>query len=239
MKAKTLRTAIWAICAILSFTASASVYDPAADFSLDSNPNGPWSYGSKGAVTGALTLFTEHSSGSQTEGWRGSSTWPDSYPAIQHNWSGVVFDDGGGWVVPPGGMDLAAGPYGKYADLRFTAPLSGTYDIVGVFTSNMHSYGGFAGATVDVHVQVNDGTPFLDGLILRYGDAVPFSQRLTLGKGDTVDFLVGPGGNGFLADSAGLQTVITAVPESATAWTGALAAAGMVAGLLPRKTPRQ
>ena len=50
-----LTAAMVALC--FASLAQAAVYDVANDFSIASNPNGVWTYGSENALGDALTLF--------------------------------------------------------------------------------------------------------------------------------------------------------------------------------------
>ena len=48
-------------CALMCAAAQAQTYDPVADFSVKSNPNGVWSYGTLSAVTGGtFSSFSIH-----------------------------------------------------------------------------------------------------------------------------------------------------------------------------------
>ena len=85
----------------------AAMYDPAADFSAGSNPNGPWSYGYRDTASAAFTPVTATFNYGTLDAWARATTWPDDYPTIQHNGTATPYDNGSGYVVPVGGLDLA------------------------------------------------------------------------------------------------------------------------------------
>src|SRR5690348_16900790 len=114
-------------------------YSGQGDFSVTQNPNGVWSYGYEAVLGGAFTRYTVSSS----SGFIG--------------WFGPVLGDPGG----PPGFPLIIGPTATtppllnihpspelYSVLRWTAPATGRWDVVGDFT-------GTGLTTTDVHILRN------------------------------------------------------------------------------------
>jgi hypothetical protein len=206
--------------------AHSASFDPAADFSLAGNPNGPWSYGYSQTPGGPLILHATSGGGDGLEFWntdisiglpwvvRNSTTTPV-------NWAGTT-------VFAPGALSLHPGPNGQMAILRFTVPSTGQYSIDGAFFGQDY----VGPTTTDVHVLLN-GTSIFDGVVSDFGTSQPFNTTLALASGSYLDFVVGFGSNQtYLYDSTGLSVLITPVPEPR-----ALALAGVAAGLLclPRR----
>ncbi|MGH7869477.1 MAG: hypothetical protein ACREP9_18055, partial [Candidatus Dormibacteraceae bacterium] len=124
------------------------VFDAGADFSASSNPTGPWSYGYRTQMSSSFTTFsTAFVYGDSLDTWARSSTSPDDLPWIQHNGSGVVFNDGTGYVLQPGGLSMHPGHGGELADLLFTAPVSGTFSLSGSFFSTQGAVGPYPATT--------------------------------------------------------------------------------------------
>jgi hypothetical protein len=194
------------------------VFDAAADFSISGNPNGVWSYGYSGALGGTYNLLA----GSATSLFGNSNFDAWLLPVVQHPFVAIngasTVQQGAGLRLPPGGLGLHPGPNAnnEFAIVRWTAPVSGFYDVDAAFTDR--DYGAPGGATTDVHVLVN-GSSLYDGIINRNGwglGPTPFSAALSFTAGDTVDFVVGRGSNDtYFADSTGLDATISlsVVPE--------------------------
>ncbi len=218
------------LSAKLTLVAPASgqtVYDAAADFTKESvaahaNPNGPWSYGYRAsAESSALTLFpssgvsapwravTEDVQGWWLEPSRGFDHVP---PYVLANMGtktvSSTFHPFSTGTLPPGAMYVhpAAGAT-AYAVVRWTAPATGSYLIDTVFTGIDSR-----GTTTDVHVIMNGQELFAGDI--RGGLNTPTNvasdkETISVTKGDTIDFAVGPGGNGYIGDSTGLAAKIT------------------------------
>ena len=196
----------------------AIVYDAALDFSLNSNPNGVWSYGYSDTLGSTFVLDdlnAQESSGLYT--WRNASQEPNG-PNFAYNptASPIIIDDtatGGTdhMVWAPYQLSLGPGSGFQYSVLRFTPPESGEYQVQGAFSSVDQYYG----AKTDVHILVN-GTSFFDGLVWGTDSVVSFDQPLQLNVGDVLDFAVGPFGGNWGWDTTGLSATITPVPEPST-----------------------
>lgn len=165
-------------------------YSAQGDFSATQNPNGVWSYGYEAVLGGAFTRYALSSS----SGFIG--------------WFGPVLGDPGG----PPGFPLIIGPTATnppllnihpspelYSVLRWTAPASGRWDVVGDFA-------GTGLTTTDVHI-LRNGVSLLASP-LNNSDSVPYSMVVTVNAGDMIDFAVGPGPT---ADSANDSTNTRAV----------------------------
>jgi len=121
-----------AICtaSLLTFTASAQVWNPTTEFSIASNPNGVWSYGWSPTNFSIFTLHTPRTKPDTPLKW-GSWLSPDSAPQIWLNISGSAR-----YGVSPGQLSLHPGPRGEAEILRFTKPAAlgrGTLRVEGRF----------------------------------------------------------------------------------------------------------
>lgn len=196
---------------------SAVIYDAAADFSLNSNPAGVWSYGYSANLGGAMSLDGENLA--ESHGlyvWRETGSGQNG-PAFAYNptpnpitISGLT--DLSIWNA----HQLSASPgsiYFEYSVLRFSAPESGQYQVQGVFSSVDQFYG----ATTDVHL-LRNGISIYDGLLSGGITAsASFNQSVLLNAGDTLDFAVGPDGYGGGWDATGIDALVIPVPEPAAA----------------------
>lgn len=174
---------------------AAAAWDIAADYSLTSNPAGPWSYGRAWTVGApAIDLFTVR--------W-GDSGW----------YMGNVGH--GGPSMQAGVLLWAKNNTNGYPVLRWTAPASGRYCVAVTFTG-ADSRGG------DNHVYVvKNGTPLFGGRIQLYlQELVYASSDIDLATGEYIDFTAQWGGevnseygwvrvSGFVASAVDCATSIT------------------------------
>lgn len=192
------------------------VYDGAADFSPTLNPNGVWSYGWSSDIGNTFNLDTESGTfaflGTEYPGldyWARNSV---SYPIILHNGTSepitMVRGNGHDLEFLPGELVQHPGSDNSYSLLRWTAPNAGVFEVASVFMGTDP-----LGVTSDVHVVLNDSSIY-DGYVNGYGDSSKqvFSLTLTLVAGDTIDFAVGAGGNGYIADTTTTAVSINPVP---------------------------
>jgi hypothetical protein len=164
------------------------VFDAAADFSLASNPNGPWTYGAT-QVLGTITPFTV---GDTTSGLPGFSLWHIApgiteslgAPVVAINVSNTTHPRG----IRPGELAYHPGP-DSFGVIRWTAPAAGQFDIKALFT------GGDLGDT-EVFV-LRGATPLFCGDINGFGDVETLRRGVTLAAGETIDFVVGNAGSFF------------------------------------------
>jgi len=216
-----------AIVTAAAITAPAAplVYDAANDYSTTNNPNGVWSYGYAPSLGGTFTLFPYNGDwtvpplnlwyviapgiGPCAGKNMGSEPWV--YPS-------AVFD-AGQFNLAPGTPDLVV--------LRWTAPISGSFQIEALFEGMQRP----DGTTTDVHVLLSGVSIYdaiVDGWVGRPYDPNPrsgpspeqsFSGVVSLLAGETIDFAVGNMGNGQNCDGTGLSARITEmtspIPEPA------------------------
>jgi hypothetical protein len=194
----------------------AYVYDAASDFSPTDNPNGAWSYRWSIDPENTFNLDTVNGvfdfvgiSYPGLDYWARDSV---SYPIILHNSTSVPITiergSGPGLEILPNELVQHPGSDSSYSLLRWTAPDAGTFEVASVFKGI-----DMIGVTADVHVILN-GTTIYDGYVNGYGDSSmqSFFDTLTLVAGNTIDFAVGAGGNGYVADTTAIAASITPVP---------------------------
>jgi hypothetical protein len=213
-------------------TAGAVSFDTDNDFSVKSNPNGVWSYGSEpfGSLGGPFTLFT--TSQAKRDGWMDSWTTPSGFPIDYHNTTGSVLNPPPNGlcstcVVPAYGTAFHPGSNGDYSLFRFTAPSGGSYLINVTFGA-----GDTTPTTTDVHV-LDSNVSIFDGVVNTYPGSTAYNGTRTLATGETIDFAVGWGADGKYDFDTTLihgtltelaQPPLTAVPEPSTL---ALVASGL------------
>jgi hypothetical protein len=205
-------------------TAGAVSFDTDSDFSVKSNPNGVWSYGSEpfGSLGGPFTLFTTgvHNRDGWMDMWSNS---PSGFPIDYHNTTGSVLSPPPNGlcatcVIPAYGTAFHPAPNGDYSLFRFTAPSGGSYLIDVTFRA-----GDTTPTSTDVHVLDNNVSIF-DGVVNTYAGTTPYIGTRTLTSGETIDFAVGYGADNYYGYDTTLihgtltlaQAPLTAVPEPAT-----------------------
>jgi hypothetical protein len=199
----------------LTSLAPAAVYDVAADFSLSSNPNGVWSYGSEDTLGGAFTLFdTATTCCSGLDYWTNSS----GFPVDLHNSSASTINSAGTNPIPAGAAAFHPSSIDQYAIFRFTAPSSGLYDLNVTFTGY-----DTVGTTTDVHVLQGTASLFAGNVNGYLNTASHAQSGLVLATNDFIDFAVGWGINqNYLFDTTGIAASLASetdgnrVPEPAT-----------------------
>ena len=204
----------------LAVTHAAS-FDPAANFSLAGNPNGPWSYGYSQVLGGPMILHATSGSFDGLEYW--DTDISIGLPWVARNVSAFPVNWAGTTTMAPGALSLHPGPSGQVALLRFTVPSTGQYAINGAFFGQDY----VGPTTTDVHLLLN-GSSIFDGVVADFGTSHSFNITMALAGGSHLDFAVGFGSNqNYLYDSTGLTATITQVPEPTI-----FALAGVAAGLL-------
>jgi hypothetical protein len=182
----------------------AQVYDVVNDFSLASNPNDPWSYGTLSSFTGGtFTLFTvplvDHD-------YQGQTAWYNGQPipnaaAADKNTSGSTVSFA--TIVQPPDL-LRLDGENLIANVRWVSPADDIYDLEGLF-----QHVDTQAVPVSTHIILNGATELFaaDGL-MAFGDQRPFSfSELVLSAGDVLDFA--EGAPQFNNDSTGLALTIT------------------------------
>ena len=210
------RLTLFALCVALPLTilASPTATDDAADaFSLVSNPNGTWQYGTTGTeLGGAFSPFANNSTNTfqnaNVSSWYGDeSMFGDNFPLIGKNASTTTQNvSTGDIVLRPMELFAHPGPSGTFSVLRYTAQGGGQYTVSGRFEGRDQR-----GVSTDVHVLVNS-VAIASGVVNGFGAASQqwLSTVITLQPGDTVDFAVGVGANeNFENDSTGIAATVT------------------------------
>ncbi len=203
----------------------AQVYNATTQFSKVNNPSGVWTYGYSGSF-GAFIKDTDIAVFPNLSYWNQAGAL--EYPIILHN-------DTASNIVGPGAQypvdALTFGPSGiaseQYAILRFTAPVSGAFNISVSFTA-----GDFNPTTTDVHVLQN-GVSLYDAVINSFGPVYSYNPAnpISLSAGGNIDFLVGNGGNGPVNDSTSVRaivTTVTVVPEPSVMALGVIGGLGLL-----------
>jgi len=128
-------------------------YDAVRDFSIQSNPNGVWSYGWESSLGGTFNLYAlaDTTFVPDLNVWyKSGDNFFEGWPVVGHNATTkqVCFST---VCVPPGHLLLHPGASGEFSVVRWTAPSAGRFLIEGQFMGI-----DFAGpTTTDVHVLVN------------------------------------------------------------------------------------
>jgi hypothetical protein len=174
------------------------IWDLTAAFPGTTNPSGPWTYGYRFGLDGALVEFSAlalelgEASGAA---WYDPANHDSSVPSVWMN-SGTELIYGN----PAGMVALHPGLRGEYAVVRFIAPAPGTY------SAEIQFFDGDTGAT-DATVVVDGDTVFARAVT---ADNPAFTLLpVTLDAGESIEVLVGPAGDGY-ADTTPVSFTIHA-----------------------------
>ena len=212
---------------LLSLSGAADVWDVAADWSTNANPNGVWDYG-KYLTTGEWTLYPNVNKASDGSlfGWQmpaeaGGVCWKA--------WSSERV--GGGCVIEADHICWYAGTGEKHG-ARWTCPVAGPITVAVNSVREGNRYVGGTEATV--YVMMNGNTLWQEfvqgfagslsqGCVDAFGSSPvqSFRQIMTVKQNDTLAFLAddSPSNNSQLA-YIGLAASIYTVPDNAGAVTG-------------------
>jgi len=191
---------------------AAIVYNANTDFSIvNGNPNGVWTYGYLNNAGNSFTKYTR-----STAAWHGNENlkaWSqfmydsNAYSVVGKNPSGSVQSEspGGSQAIDPGQLFTHPGNGGEKGTFRFTAPSSGTVNIIAGFQA-----ADTTGGSRDVHVYIN-GIDQIPGstIVGSKGIAPPVSYsgtNIPVIAGTTIDFSVG-----YISDYNNDQTTLQAV----------------------------
>jgi hypothetical protein len=112
-----------------SLASAGTVYNAAGDFSIASNPNGVWSYGTTGTtLTGPLTQFTVTKNGgmegiSNMVGWEGTQPmFGNDFPSVGKNF-GTTIGTFADTVLLPGQFIEHPAPDGSYGGPLYRADI--------------------------------------------------------------------------------------------------------------------
>ncbi len=162
------------------------IHDVCADFSIDNgNPNGVWTYGEMPIDFSYFTPFTS------TEIVYGTCPvwYPEAHPPE------VWRNDSGGEIhgIQPG--DVALHPRANHAPsvVRWTAPASGSFSVVGQF---------LAGDSGLMQVGIRQGSEWL----WQTTDAGAFNLDVSTAAGSSLDFVVY---GGYAFGNTGLEATVT------------------------------
>lgn len=188
-------------------------HEAARDFFTNTNVAGQrWQYGvmNVGATPDVSTFarYDEVVSENVIRAWRTAGTID---PNVIKNVGATSYAH---WL--PGRLSAhpgsaASGTAGKYSVVRWTAPAPGSYAVASTFI-------GLNGATsqattTTVHLR-HKTTSLANGTVSDYNVDHPFFAAVNANAGDTVDFIVGPNGNGDY-DATGLNpTVVLLAPAA-------------------------
>ena len=176
------------------------LWDLSADFTLEANPNGAWSYGYvphdrnhplDTTDTAPLPKSAEQHKQGPLDVWYHPQAAPGSYadlPTIGSSpgggRSGNFVYSAGECAMHPGGP-FRGGTVGVTAVLRWTAPRDGDVVATGLFR-------GIGGGDRDLHV-VRNKTEILTGQYSLNATELPFRHEVSVRAGDTIDVCVGRG----------------------------------------------
>lgn len=208
--------------ALSSSSLAAVVFDAAEDYSATSNPNGAWSYGYSTAANPGVfvTHDTTHYPVAGVNFWSSSSLADN--PSVSKNTTNAAVSSSTA-IWQPYQLALHPGLAGEFSIVRFTAPMTCSYNLEGAF-SGMD----VLGATTEVTVLLNGVSWFSDELNYNgNGNTASFLGSVTMNAGDTLDFRVGAGIEEYFFDTTGLEAIVVCVPEPSSALLSA-AAAGLL-----------
>jgi uncharacterized repeat protein (TIGR03803 family) len=138
--------------------------------------------------------------GPNAQYWLSSSVDNGNSPAAEYN-DGPAYDDGNIDFLADEFV-LVSGIGGQYSDLVFTAPVDGTYAVLGSFRGDQYGIGTVVGI-------VANGSVVFSSSVNSEGQIVPFQTSVTLNAGGTVVFSVGPNGG---LQNTGLSATIVQSP---------------------------
>ncbi|HKX61942.1 MAG TPA: hypothetical protein VJS65_08855, partial [Verrucomicrobiae bacterium] len=163
------------------------VRDAAVDFSLERNPNPPWTYGWSSDLTAPLSMLTEAATVSGLQVWRRPG---GIEPVAVFNPTGADIQTGTPRLAA-GKFHVRPGPSGEFAVLRFTCPVTGLYEVVAAFE------GADTTGQTDIDARIRAGTNQLfQAPVNGFGPASrrTFRTAVALAAGTSLDFAVGPNG---------------------------------------------
>jgi hypothetical protein len=218
MNTKTLTVLITALSLFTVWTASAQ-FDPVAQFSSASNPNGVWSYGYENVpISSPFILFPTSvpipaSPGPNIVAWQAPAF---GQAGVYYNptAAGQTVNIGGEVSLFDSGMlAMNTGPNDQFALVQFTAPVNGLYQISGTFEGR-----DTAGTVSTAFLLVNNSV-VTSAAITGFGpgsDMTLSTPSVLLAAGQTMVYAVG--GNPFTSMTALLnaQVSASAVPEPAS-----------------------
>jgi hypothetical protein len=193
-------------------------YDPSAQFSATSNPNGVWTYGFETVPIGSsfnlLAAPTPVASlpGPAIDSWESPPL--GNFLGVFHNGTAAtqtVTTSGTEVSLFDSGMlAMNAGPNDEYAMVQFTAPVNGIYTIQGTFE------GIDTAGTVSTVFLLANNVVVSTGNVLGFGPGsdVPLSSGpILLGAGQTLAYAIGGTTLNSMTALIDAQVAAVAVPE--------------------------
>jgi hypothetical protein len=197
---RTLVAASAVLLAVTSRLPAQVSYDANADFVVNSpNPNGVWRYGYTTTLGGSFNLFSEYFTSSINYGWRTDIS--SGTPAFS-------YFTAPGFGALAGETTLHGGPNGEFAIVRFTAPITGAYDLL----ASWRGPGDQNNTDLYVLKNGNGSSPLASTPSTTTSGSFPLNN-VFLNSGDTIVLVVGNGGDGFAFDNTPVNLHITGVPE--------------------------
>jgi hypothetical protein len=210
-----------AVVCIIPQRSMATTYDVVADFNdTGSQPQAgnPFTYGTEATLNGPFTLFSNFGNTNCTGGTCTSDGSVDDYynalsfigPTTAKVVAGTTLHFSDGLIVIPNNVlvvEPSSSPSRLFNVTRFTAPVTGLYDIAGSFSDLQM-------ASVGVSILVDGSTDFISGFTgsSPHQPAIPFLLNdISLTQGAIIDFVIDSLGDQSY-DIAGLQADITASP---------------------------
>lgn len=169
-----------------AFDIVTTYWDAVQNFSLNSNPNGAWSYGEEPDGGGAFTLFTTNTNCfTEVPCWWNGINYPAS-DAVALNTS--AYEQHVETIIAPND-ELWMGPENNMVVVRWTAPVTAEYWIFGEFQGIDLNL-----PVVTVTIVENGTDSLFSGTISTFGYFETFNlSNLHLKAGTTIDFTASAG----------------------------------------------
>lgn len=185
-------------------------WNAAGDWSTTQNPNGVWTYGYS-TTLGSITPYPTYQTQCEDPASPGVDCWFSTggeagYAGeTGHNGTGAVGTIGGIFIGPGQLTEAATGNFG-YSVVRWTAPTTGTYNVMGLFGDVSRN------TPVFKYVLENSAAIFTSPGTSNQGSDTPFSfSNLALNGGSTLDFVVYAGpANPYLSAGGGTREALEA-----------------------------
>lgn len=183
-------------------------YDAVRDFSIVSNPNGVWSYGWTSTLGSPLNLYTVMDSTTfpGLSGWLETGMTMYAPPLVGHNDTSSVLCFLS-FCVPPTFLQVHPGVNNELSVVRWTAPATGNFLVQG----KVVGLDRLGPTSTNFYLVRNSRNVPVTLSIIGYQMPQSFQRVIALSAGDTLDFAVDFGGNGYNADSTGIQFNVTQV----------------------------
>lgn len=194
--------------------------DLARDFSL-TNPSPRWTYGWSPTRGGAFTAF-----GNGEHAANGMDYWniaPGGLPNLSKNRTTSTITQATN-STPAGKVVVHPGSSGENPVVRWTAPSTNTFRILGSFVGYDSSYP----TTTDVAILKNNSTAstLFSGNINSYNAPLPFDVTVAMNAGETIEFTVGYGNGSFAGDATGVDATISVTAPVCTPPTPSVTPSG-------------